>query len=314
MCRPDLKSSKEAAKVDAPPTEEKTHKGTTVKPVPKLSFSDFFDLNKPWVLVPDGSFGGYFDNVPLSFRVGPWNIACCAYLFALVYWMLWECVQCYNNPPPPSNYNYFGSNTWQWYYNLAGFSWAFFIAYRVAKAPAGLGAWCTYTLQSWTMITIRHGLSVLTPFFPSLSPYAEYLRFPMLLQTGIVFLIWNFALMPAVTMTLKDSDAKWGFLKFCFGFDLANLHIVNLPLAVLSGLYGSPARELDQVDFCVALALALQYVLFYLFFLDRLGVHLYFIFSPRSPLALVSWSTFIGCIYAGFRFWKDSILEHGTVE
>lgn len=308
MCRPDLKASKETAKVDPPPAEEKK---TTLIPSPKLTLSDFFDLSKPWVLVPNGSFRGYFDNVPECFRLGPWNIGCCVYLFALVYWILWECLQCYNNPPPPtSDHKPFEVYSWQWYYNLAGLSWACYIGYRVASSM-GFGIMCTYTLQSWTLITLRHGLSTLAPFFPALALYAEYLRFPMLLQTSIVFLVWNFALMPAVAMTMKDEQARWGFLKFCFGFDLANLHIVNLPLAVLSGLYGSPARELDNVDFCVSLALTLQYILFYLFFMDRIGMHLYFIFSPRSPLALLSWSAFIGCICSGFGFWKGKILDYG---
>jgi hypothetical protein len=296
--------------------EEQTPWGESISlppPQPKLKLSQFFDTNGTWILVPNGSFRGHFDSVPETFRVGPWNIVCCVYLFVIVSWVVWECVHCYSHPPkvPASDYAFFDVNSWQWWCNAAGFLWTFYIAYSVASSSLGFGVWICYTLQSWTLIMARYGLSMVTPFLPALASWNEHLRFAMVLQTTIVFVLWNFALLPAIYMTMKDGKTKQCFLKFCFSFLLTQLHIGNLPLAVMNGVWGSPARELNNVDFCVALALALQYMVFYLFVLDRIGIHLYFIFSPRSPLALISWTAFVGIHYAGFALWKRYIQDYG---
>lgn len=289
-------------KKDASPTKQ-----------PKITLSRFFDVNEPWVLVPNGSFMGYFNNVPRQFRVGPWLNICCVYIVVLMSFMLRECAKCYLNPPQtsPSYFAYFGTDTWQWKYNAAAFMFTLYVCYRTAVTPTGFGSWSTYTVQSWTIITIRHGLSAVAPFVPQAAVYNEYLRFPMLLQTTIVFGLWNFALFPAIAMTMKTPKHRQGFIKFCLGFELFSMHVINLPLAVINGVYASPMRELNQLDFCVALLSTLQYILFYLLILDRLGIHLYFIFSPRSHLALASWTTFIGLIYAGFALWKNGILDYG---
>lgn len=272
---------------------------------------EFLDHTKHWVLVENGSFMGHFDQIPKYFRVGPWNIVCCVYLAALVYWILLNCVECYNNPPPQPEYSSYDIRTWQWWYNAAGFLWTLHIAAGVTKTELGWFAWISYTLQSWTMILARHGLSILAPFFPSLTVWNEALRFPMLVQTTVVFVIWNFAIMPSVYSQMKTEKRRRDFIKFCFSFLLSQLHIANLPLAAMNGVLGSPGRPLNKVDFCVALAFCLQYVLFYLFVLDRLGVHLYFIFSPRSLIALISWTVFVASYYAGFALWNTIILRYG---
>ena len=304
-------------------SEDETHNKKQLQqqqPLPKLS--QFLDWNEPWILVPNGSFRGYFDNVPPTFRVGPWNQVCCLYLVVIVAWVIRECLQGYYYHHDSQSLlsanvvmiqNHWGPTTsWQWWMNAIGFTWTCYIAYRVIVSMGGFGAWICYTLQSWTLIMARYGLSVLVPFLPSLAPFNEYLRFAMLLQTTIVFVMWNFAILPAIYMTMKHGTAKQNFLKFCFTFTLVQLHICNLPLAIMNGIWGSPTRELNQVDFGVALLLALQYMIFYLLVLDRMGMHLYFIFSPRSLLALVSWTAFVGCHYVGFTLWKTILLRYGT--
>ncbi|CAB9502869.1 expressed unknown protein [Seminavis robusta] len=281
-----------------------------------LELSDLFDLSKPWVLVENGSYQGYFDNVPAAFRVGPWKLACRLYLVVAVAWVLFECIQCYLHPPtvPETDYHStYGTNTWQWWYNATGFAWTLYIAYKSLKTPMGWSAGLSYTLQSWTLITLRHGLSALAPFVPELAVINEHLRFPMLLQTAITFLVWNFILFPAIAITMKNPNRKRDFYKFNFGFLLSQLHMANLPLAFINGVWGTPARELNQMDFCMALAMMLQYLALYLFVLDRLGVHFYFVFSPRTPLALFSWTAFIGFQFAGFAMWKLAILKYGGV-
>ena len=271
------------------------------------------DPNEPWILVENGSLMGHFDYIPELFRVGPWHVASKCYLFVLCYWILWNMVECYTNPPPSTPSLYHDTDTWQWKCNLAGFLWTLYIAYGVTQSEIGWPAYTSYTLQSWTLIVVRYGLSTTVPFFPVLARYNEYLRFPMLLQMTVTFAIWNFLLFPALLSQMKTPAKRQGFIKFCFGFLVFQLHFVNLPLAAFSGIYGSPVRALTKVDLCVALGFSLQYVLFYLFVMDRLGAHFYFIFSPRTLLALVSWTTFMGCIYAGFSLW-NGILESFLVD
>ncbi|CAB9508426.1 expressed unknown protein [Seminavis robusta] len=315
MCKPTTASPKGGENNEATATT-KDNRSTNKSFLPsvEIELSDFFDVSKPWLLVQDGNYKGYFNNVPAVFRVGPWNIACCLYLFAIISWVVFECVCCYTNPPnvPPTDYHSsFGTDTWQWWYNVAGFAWTFYVAAKVKK-DWGWSAWFLYTMQSWTLIIVRHGLSVLAPFVPAAAPLNELLRFPMLLQTTITFVLWNFLLMPAITFTMKDPKKRSGFLKFCFGFLLSQLHIANLPLAVMNGVWGSPARELNQMDFCMALGLALQYIALYLFVLDRIGVHFYFVFSPRTPLAIIGWTTFLGCLFAGFAMFKNALVDYGV--
>lgn len=271
------------------------------------------DPREPWILVENGSLLGHFDYIPEIFRVGPWHLAAKCYLFVLCYWILWNMVECYANPPPTTAYLYHDTDTWQWKGNAAGFVWTLYIAYGVTRSEIGPAAWISYTLQSWTLIVARYGLSTMVPFFPALAPLNEYLRFPMLLQMTVTFCIWNFLLFPALLSQMKTPAKRQGFITFCFGFLVFQLHFVNLPLAAVSGIWGSPVRALTKVDFCVALGFALQYMLFYLLIMDRLGAHFYFIFSPRTLLALVSWTTFMGCVYAGFSLW-NGILESFLVD
>lgn len=288
------------------------HKETKAPDYPKIRVSRLFDPNENWVLVENGSYANFFDSLPKAFRVGPWNIACCMWLAAIVYWVLLNFVECYMNPPQHTDYKYHDIDTWQWKYSAVVCVWTYYIAYHVTKTDLGWYSWMSYTMQSWTWIMARYTLSTLVPFFPALAPWNEYLRFPMLLQAMVVFGVWNCAVMPAVFAQLKTKESRKSFYDFCFQFLLINLHFLNLVFAAIGGIWGSPARELDKIDLCVAFGLTLQYILFYFFFLDRLGMHFYFIFSPRSPLALFTHTTVLGSIYVSFALWKGLILEYGS--
>jgi hypothetical protein len=279
---------------------------------PKWKFSQLFDTNESWVLVENGSYAHYFDALPANFRVGPWNIACCMYFSAIVYWVFFTCLECYVNPPEHAEYTYHGIDTWQWKFSAATCLWSFYIAYEVTKTDLSWYSWISYTMQSWTLIMARLALSTLVPFFPALAQWNECLRFPMVFQAAVTFMVWNLALMPAFYSQLKTEESRRIFFNWCFNFLLTNVHFLNLPLAAISAIWGSPARELDKIDLCLALCSSIQYMMFYLFFLDRMGMHFYFIFSPRTPLAIIGWSCVLGCVYAGFEFWKGLILEYGT--
>jgi hypothetical protein len=59
------------------------------------------------------------------------------------------------------------------------------------------------------------------------------------------------------------------------------------------------------------LLLGLQYTLFYAFILDRLGVHLYMIFSPRTNLSILAWSIVLGVTVYCYSFWDAVVANHG---
>jgi hypothetical protein len=151
----------------------------------------------------------------------------------------------------------------------------------------------------------------MAPFVPSVAAFNEHLRFVSMAQATITFTIWNFLLVPVFLSAIKKPAARKGFIKLCTSFILIQLHCFNLIFAALNGVWGTPAREFTKVDFCVALLFMLEYVLFYLFYLDRIGVHHYFIFSPRTPIALLMWSVLVACHYGTFSWWKEIVLNYG---
>lgn len=280
---------------------------------------DFFDTSKPWVLNPDGKCHEFFEFVPVNFRVGPWNIGCCLYLAFAFYWVLLMCVNNLLSSNPPgleegqhTETQYFPAYSWAWWYNVFGFCWTAYIAYAVSRSDmGGWFIWMSFTMQSWALLLLRHGLSAMAPFSPMAATLSEYLRFPSVAQASTTFTIFHFVLLPAMIGNMKTTEEKQGFIKIVTSWLVFNVHAVNLALAAASGILGSPARELDSADFSVALWIALMYVSLYLFVLDRIGAHFYFIFSPRSPLAFVTWTFFVGTYFGWFSLWKRLILKYG---
>ena len=175
------------------------------------------------------------------------------------------------------------------------------------QSPAGYRAWSTFTVISWTLLTMRHGLCAAIPWYPNLSNAVEWLRFPCAMYHTVVFTVWNFVLVPYfLKVVMKNDPAKQkNFITFCTSFRLFNLHVVNIFLCVAHIYWASPPRQLTYADLYVACVGLLLYMAFYLYVLDRLGVHLYPVFSPRvGKLVLVSWSGTIVLCLAIFYGWK----------
>lgn len=278
------------------------------------TIKDLFDLNKPWVLVPNGSCMGHFDYVPEKFRVGPWSMLSTLYLWGLVYLTIIGGIQYYNEPVQQEKFNYYGVFTPEWFYNVLGFGWTFYISKLVyCGVFMDKGAFASYTLQSWTILMIRHGLCAITPFIPSVALLSEALRFTSLVQATVTFTVWNFALMPCIAFATIEPKQRKEFVKFCFHWVLVNLHVLNIVFAAVNSIWGSPARELLYTDLYVALASFVIYALWYLLVLDRIGVHFYFIFSPRSALSVVTWTIALSIYVGAFFFWKKILLEYGNM-
>jgi hypothetical protein len=272
--------------------------------------TDFFDTSKPWVLVPNGSFMGNFGWVPARFRIGPWHSACSAYLVALTILVAYECYTGFTAEEyATQTFQSFPAWTLSWYYNVVGFAWTSFIVYKIFCSGMGWTSWGMYTVWSWTLIMIRHGLCAAVPFKPEWLSLNEWMRFPTLVMATLTFGVWNAVIGPSIYAQMKTPAMKESFCRF-FGNSLwRQLHVYNIIYASINGIWGSPARSLIKADFSIGLGICLLYAFFYLFFLDRLGVHYYLVFSPRTTFALISWTVVFGLYYACFPLWNTILTK-----
>ena len=87
---------------------------------------------------------------------------------------------------------------------------------------------------------------------------------------------------------------------------MVQVHFFNILFAVLNTVVTS-SRTFEFIDLWCAIACAIGYALLYLLVLDRLGVHLYPVFSPRSDWSMLSWSVFLGTYFVVFHAWNQVI-------
>ncbi|KAG7344273.1 hypothetical protein IV203_022281 [Nitzschia inconspicua] len=283
-------------------------------PSRKFSVSDLVDPTKPWILTDGGSSLGFFDFVPQHLREGPWNATATMALFSLMYSLtiILLGANMLHTPAKSSILDEFAlandaylPYTPSWYYHSVVFFWMVYVAYMVyTESMLSSIAWVSFTLWSWSIITIRHGLCALAPFVPQVRVVAEILRLPVLLSASVTFGVWNFVLMPAICFVfIKDSKRRWNFIKFATGFRLTQLHVFNIFFAVMNGAWAQPRRPLHLGDLDAVFVYMSIYMMWYYFVLDRLGIHLYPIFSPRVPWVIFSWLLVVGlCIY-GYQWW-----------
>ena len=302
----------EADEIDIVATFENVDKNEVWRYFTKTSvLRDFFDPRQPWVLVPNGSFMGNFDWVPLKFRQGPWHPACIAYLGVLTLWISREIATGFAQEPFP-DFAPVPAYTWSWYYNVAAFAWTSYQVYKIFQSGMGWTSWGMYTIWSWTFTTLRYGLCAAAPFKPQWNALNEYIRFPMLVQATLTFGVWNAVIGPSIYAQMKTPAMKKSFCRF-FGNALwRQMHVYNIVWAAVNGIWGSPGRSLTRSDFSVALAICLVYAYFYVLCLDRVGVHYYLVFSPRTPFALLSWSFAFGCYYACFPLWNTILTKYSS--
>jgi len=283
-----------------------------------INLWSLFDSMKPWILVDNGSILGYFDWVPARLRVGPWQpyapVVLALFTFAtpiLVNWLVDEKTYL---PTPHFNEDAYPEylSAW-WFYNLFCFVWITGISLTVLRGPAGIRAWATYSMWTWTILHLRHGLVVVSPWLKRsnfiLVSVLELSRFPMLLMCTMTFVVWNFILMPVIYFFFMDDERKRKtFLSYFTSFRLTQIHVFNLLFAYVNGVIVSPQRLLNFSDFLTCWTITVLYIMWYLLVLDRVGVHLYPIFSPRNPWMIAVWILLVAAHVAGFFAW-DSILK-----
>ena len=228
------------------------------------------------------------------------------------------------------------------YYNASIGLYMMYICYSiVAHSPLSYGAWITYTVQSWTLLTVRHLLYALSGMFdhgtttPNNNDHhhhqnyhtntfvvlAELIRFPCAVAHTTTFVVWNFLLVPyilGVALAKEPSSRRDDFVRFCTSFRLLNLHGMNIIFCAANVWYWNNdhhghgtttttrSRPLEMADLYASLISMLGYFTFYLCVLDRLGIHLYPIFSPRHSniIVFVVWTSVILLYIATFHVWQ----------
>ena len=283
----------------------------------QISLWDFIDPYRPWVF-GDGkaAFEGFANFIPKHYRYGPWHVAPSVGLGVLAYMLMLSAAWMAINAPNEAHgwwtlfhieddqYHPFST---AWFINLATFLWMIYICWNVMFiSPMGKVAWISFTLWSWTTVTIRHGLLLIAPWVPSVRLVAEILRFPGLLSASITTLVWNFVLFPAILLIyIKDNGQRKTWVQYFTNFRLTQLHVFNALYAYINSVVLEPIRPLHHGDLAAAVSMLLLYMLFYFCILDRLGIHLYPIFSPRTPICVVSLLLVVGACLGGFNFWKS---------
>lgn len=100
------------------------------------------------------------------------------------------------------------------------------------------------------------------------------------------------------------------FVKWLVSPLLIQVHLLNLPAVVLvigcGGLDGG-ARPFNETDLWLGVADMILYSILYLFFLDRLGVHFYPVFSPRTQLSFLVYGLVPGLYVLCHYGWNDFI-------
>jgi len=283
-----------------------------------LSLGDFFDPARRWDLrdrLPDDSVRKFFSYVPKRFTEGSWKPIPTWVFFIVVTLVMYLTVD--------ANIKFYASNgggmmkefvgdepypafTMAWYYNAVVFSWMTYVCWALYRdASRSFGPWTTFTVWSWTIMCIRHGLCALAPFLPSVRLLTGILRFPVLLSSSVTFEIWNFLLMPVITLGFLEGKQRSGFVRFAFKWTMCQIHIFNILFAFLNCVWAEPnTKALHMGDYNAGVIYIIMYVFFYFFILDRIGVQLYPIFSPRTYICIPSWGITVGFIVGNSNVWN----------
>jgi hypothetical protein len=257
--------------------------------------------------------GGFFDFVPIHLRVGPWFILAPIFIVAFTYTL-------FTNMPNGSWPTFTPSfpEPFSLYFYL---DCAFFVnnacVLYILLSKAGPGVLCTFTLWSWCILTFRCLSSAVCSLYPGipLLPYlSEFFRFPALVAATLTTIVWNFVLAPIMYFAFfKTAKRRKEFILWNLQFTLQEIHTFNLPIAVTNAVLSTGGRMLQFDDLWSAFFVLFNYSMLYLFILDRLGVHLYPVFSPRSKFSVVAWSV-VFCLYGTTWVYWNQVMEMGRME
>lgn len=282
---------------------------------PPVRLKSFFDLNQPWVLVPDGSLLGFFDWVPKNLRIGPWSSLAIPTLATVIGIIV-------RLRPNGDDYDTMISSypdvfSKFWWYNAITFTYMLSLITFTCKMRTK-AILVTFTIISWNLNMIRHGLNALIPFLSDghfILKINHVLRFPALVSASITTSVWYIVLVPYIFFIYsKDKEKRQAFLRWNFSFRLTQIHLCNVFYAALNTIVtgsrqGPNPNAFDAEDLWYGLVLFVSYAIFYVTVLDRLGVHIYPFFSPRGKFIPIIWGATIALCYGVFHFWNYVIMH-----
>lgn len=257
-----------------------------------------------------GSYNGWFDWLPEWMRVGYWSPIAIAFIISF-YSSLFLYM-------PPLEFPVTQTDDFWWWADAAVFTWGVFVVVQATVSKGSLHAfYVSYTGWSWLILTARAGLSAAAPLLkshPALATWVKTLgsslHFPTAVAAVITFTIWNFVLFPIIYFkAMPPGEPRDSFLRFNFSFFMINIHVLNLPLALVNTVYGDGARLFSLSDLWVGYLVVMLYSMLYLFVLDRLGLHFYPMFCPRSAACGISMGLVL-VLYYYLMDWGNALMTY----
>ena len=270
----------------------------------------------PWhVYDNDGSYNGWFDWMPRWMRVGPWHPT--AVLMIIMFYSAVVLLR----PPMTNKFPIVQTDDFGLAADVAVIAWTSFVVAKSWRRYNGARPYViSFTGWSWTLLILRAGCSAASNLLLNRSPAAvqgfaqplglalgiagSALHFPAFVGAVVTFSIWNLILFPLLYFFAKKRTSfmtRKQFLRFNFSFFMTNIHFFNLPLACVNVVFGCGARPLEDVDLWLGFVVAALYSIVYLFGLDRLGLHFYPIFNPRTAFSGISYGLLFLLYYQIFK-------------
>jgi hypothetical protein len=275
----------------------------------------------------DGSFNGWFDWLPLWMRVGYWNPLVVVVLVVVYVSIVWF-------KPQPLEFSPFvleklGGEEGSYVMgmpkataiDLAIFSWGIIVMIQAKISLGSIRAFpISFTGWSWLLLTSRAGLEFsawaaskhnFDQIASKLATVGSSIRLVAISNACVVCTVWNLVLLPIIYFkSVPPGEKRTNFIKFNFGFFMTNIHILNFPLAFANILSGDRVRLFNESDLWVAYLVIVLYSVGYFFIMDRLGLHFYPIFNPRTIFSIVSIVAVLGLYWKLFHSWNNYITQH----
>lgn len=284
-----------------------------------------------WLIYDNnGSYNGWFDWLPIWMRIGyfhPFVIVSLMFFYSAIYWYR----------PQPLHFDAtvydetisgnevdscWGIIPKTAAADLTIFLWGIIVVAHAKLTLGSIGAFpISFTGWSWLLLSLRAGIefaawAATTHKFLALGKFlatiGSSIRLVAVTNACVVCTVWNFILLPIIyffSIPASQREKRRSFIKFNFSFFMTNIHILNFPMAIINTVYGSQIRLFTLSDLWVAYLVIMLYSIVYYFIMDRLGMHFYPIFCPRSAFCVGSIIAVLGLYYYLFLKWNELILS-----
>lgn len=282
-----------------------------------------------WLIYDNnGSYNGWFDWLPVWMRIGYWSP------FAVLFLAVFYTSAFWYRPRPLEFATFFamddqgdGDGGSDWFgmprsavLDASIFLWGMVvIVYGFIKYGTLAVFYMSFTGWSWNILTARAGLEFgawaaatrgHTDLAIKLATYGSSLRFTAAMNAFVTFTVWNFVLLPMIYfIATPPGEKRRNFLKWNTGFFMVNIHCMNLPMALVNIVYGGYVRTFTDSDLWVSYLVVMLYSMLYLFVMDRLGLHFYPIFCPRSASCAISFGSVLFLYYYMMHKGNELILH-----